>query len=224
MELNFFNFGKGVMAYGPRVITPLARIAFPKLDQPSGDYNKYGCTLLFDKADEGQKEQLKKLQAVCVEMADLFCKQLFKEVNKTFDEKKYAAFKAEVVASMAGRPFLKSGDTSKYEDFHGMWVINPNSKNQPVILDGKRAEDFKSGVLVRAEVQPAISKQGYSYGLIAIRLVKDDGKRFGGTGSAAPSEQLWGSFKDEVAAASESTALGEFAEEGSAKDVFDGLM
>lgn len=206
-EYKIHKHEKGVTLYGKRLITPLGRLAFPALVKPKvfeeNGVPKYSVSLLFDKADTEQKSQVEAIEAEVNKMKVELAKFLFESMGERKGEtaeakqKRFVDFATGLKAEMAGRPTFRDGDMQKYDSHHGCIYISCNSKDRPVILDGREASELQAGMIVRAEVQPSVSKQGVAWGISAIRLVKDDGTRFGGNAASATPE-LWDGFKDEV--------------------------
>ena len=193
--------------HGNDVVTPVGRCAFLNLDKPNTTFDppKYGLTLLFKKDDEAAKAQLKAMQAMCLEMADVFAKNLW---NKTDKKIPFAKFKEATVAKMAAQPIFRDGDMAKYESHHGCWyIVAKNAKiTEVTFLDGRIPQEFEPGMLVRCQVQPYVDQKGFAYKLRGIRLVKDDGERF----RTAPSGgNLLAAIDDAVDAVSTEVGLGE---------------
>ncbi len=160
--------------FGTDTVTPVGRIAFVDLVTPKGQRPKYGLALLVSKTDEKAKPELKALQEKCKLMAIDFWGD-----------------KAGDMLKKAKRPFLGNGDepssTGKiYEGYAGNWVINARNKNSSdhaqgfKVLGNMLPDQFQSGMLCRLVVAPYLNADGYSYTLRAIKLVNDDGVRFGG--------------------------------------------
>lgn len=206
MENKYFvNALDGV--HGNDVITPVGRAAFlyltkrnDKFPNPRTGKGKYGITLLFKKDDEIIKTQLKAVQDMCVDMANFFAQNQWKKTDKKIP---FAKFKESVIAAFAGQPFLRDGDTTKYEGFSGHWYIV--AKNDEisgaggiVLQDNRHPEEFEAGMLVRAQVQPYLDKKGFSYKLRRLKLIKDDGFRF----AAAAGPDLLSSLDEGIEAIS----------------------
>lgn len=164
--------------YGTDLASPLGRIAFVSLDKPTGlngQTPKYGLSLLVPKDDADQKPFLVGIQTQCKLMiSDLW------------------GDKADEMLKKTKRPFLRSGDepssTGKvYEGYAGTWVIvarngKPMGHNQGwrILNPDKTPDSFEGGMICRLTIQPYLGPDGFSYTLRAIKLVKDDGVRFGG--------------------------------------------
>lgn len=164
--------------FGMDIASPLGRIAFVSLDKPTGQNGqtpKYGLALLVSKTDEAQKAHLKAIQEMCKLM-----------VNDLWGDR------AEEMVKKIKRGFFSNGDTPSstglvYEGYAGNWVINarnanPNghSRGFKILNPGMAPESFESGMICRLTIQPYLNADGFSYSLRAIKLVKDDGVRYGG--------------------------------------------
>jgi len=169
--------------HGSDTLTPVGRIAFVNLAKPNVKFDppKYGATLLFDKKDETVLKTLKSIQALCNDMAEEFCKILFaREKPKML----YPKFKEAIIAGFAAQPIFRDGDMKEYDGFAGNWYIVAKNDKRPgmsggiKILDDKMPEEFESGMLVRAQIQPYLDKKGFSYKMRGIRMLADDGIRF----------------------------------------------
>jgi len=55
-----------------------------------------------------------------------------------------------------------------------------HSRGWKILNPGLSPESFEGGMICRLTVQPYLNQDGFSYSLRAIKLVKDDGVRFGG--------------------------------------------
>jgi hypothetical protein len=160
-----------------KVVTPVARLSFPSLFQPSKPQGapaeqqpKYGCTLLFEKGED--------LTAL---------KKAVKEAIEIGVREKWGGKKPEALRM----PFHNQGekDYDGYED--GAIFITMNSKQRPGIIDGRKnrienEEDIYPGCYVRASVRafPYGGKgtsfsPGISFGLQNIQKVRD-GEQLGG--------------------------------------------
>lgn len=156
--------------HGSMIATPWARAAFVGLVTPNNKFDppKYGLSLLCPKEDKDypvqskdKKAQLKEIQSMCQEMS----KQLFGAKPP----------KSEY-------PFLRDGDTQKYDGYPGNWVIVAKNTEQPEMAAGQTVEVVKAGLWVRAVVIPYLDKRGFSYKLVKLNVLHDDGVRY----AAAP--------------------------------------
>ncbi len=172
----YIHKGEGFSGiFGKDIPSPVGRIAFVNLVTPTGKPTpKYGLALLVDKTDEKAKADLKAIQ----EMDKLMALDFWGE-------------KAGDMLKKVKRTFFGNGDepssTGKiYEGYEGMWVINARNANSHEnargfkILGNMLPDQFQSGMLCRLVICPYLNPDGYSYTLRAIKLVKDDGVRFGG--------------------------------------------
>lgn len=171
--------------FGTDIATALGRIAFISLDKPTGlngQTPKYGLALLtpkkeglHDKTIEQQVTHLKAIQEMCKLMVqDLW------------------GARAEEMLKKTKRGIFVDGDTASstgkvYEGYPGNWVINArnaspagHSRGWKILNPGMAPESFESGMICRLTVQPYLGPDGFSYSLRAIKMVKDDGVRFGG--------------------------------------------
>jgi len=191
----FINKGEGFIGiFGKDCVTPVGRIAFVNLETPTGKPTpKYGLSLLVDKKDEASKAELKAIQ----EMGKLMLVDLWGD-------------KAADMAKKIKRPVFGDGDepsnTGKvYEGYPGNWVISARNQYSHEhargfkILNNMLPGQFQSGMLCRLVVCPYLNADGFSYSLRAIKLVKDDGVRFGG---APDPSSLLANLDDAVAAVS----------------------
>lgn len=164
--------------YGQDIASPLGRIAFVSLDKATGQNGqtpKYGLALLVSKTDEAQKVYLKKM----MDMMKLMIKDLWGD-------------RAAEMIKKIKRGFFADGDASSstgktYEGYPGNWVINarnaePNGHSQgfKILNAGMAPEAFEGGMICRLTVQPYLNADGFSQSLRAVKLIKDDGIRFGG--------------------------------------------
>jgi len=171
--------------FGVDIATPLGRLAFVNLDKPTGQNGqtpKYGVAFLMPKGEglhtKSYEEQKKHLVAM-QEQAKLMIQDL------------WGARAAEMVKKMK-RGIFVDGDVASstgkvYEGYPGNWVINPrnaepngHSRGWKILNDGMSPEMFESGMICRLTVQPYLGVDGFSYSLRAIKLVHDDGVKFGG--------------------------------------------
>lgn len=186
--------------FGKDIPTPVGRIAFVNLAQPAGAGNKakYGLALLVSKTDEKQKPELRAIQ----EMAKLLALDFWGD-------------KAADMSKRITRPIFGNGDepssTGKvYEGYPGHWVINAKNKKGAEhaqgfkVLGNMLVDQFQAGMLCRLVVSPYLNKDGFSYTLRAIKLVSDDGVRFGG---APDPSSLLDNLDDAVAAVNSSVNL-----------------
>lgn len=183
---NGFNLAADKTAiWGPDLVSPECRIAFADnlvtaKSSKEGAKPKFGCTLLASKSDEAVKADLKKIQATCALMLqDLFGDKAA-DAMKTFK---------------ANRMYFRDGDTPSatgkiYTGYEGMWAIVAKNEfgaghSRGFKVIGKLPEQFESGMIVRASIQPYLNQDGFSWGLRAIKFIKDDGTRFGGAPDAS---------------------------------------
>lgn len=164
--------------FGKDIASPLGRLAFVSLDKPTGMAGttpKFGFTLLVDKTDKKELEFLKAIQ----EMYKLMCADLWgAKAPEMVAKFKYPVFRDGDEPSTAGKV---------YEGFEGKWVLvckNPRGPGQvngiTIKPDATPIEKFEAGVIVRATIQPYVGPDGVSYQARAVKLVNDDGVRFGG--------------------------------------------
>jgi len=176
---NGFSINKGdnyIGIFGKDIPSPLGRIAFvDTLTKAAGTPTpKFGVALLIDKNDEAQKPELKAIQ----EMAKLMAIDLWGE-------------QAANMLKKIKRNVFSNGDepssTGKiYEGYPGNWVINARNAYPAGHAKGFKVygnfevEQFQSGMICRLVISPYLNSDGFSYTLRAIKMVKDDGVRFGG--------------------------------------------
>lgn len=171
------NIGDGYSGiFGKDILTPVGRIAFVNLVTPTGKPTpKYGLSLLVDKKDETAKSELKAIQEMCKLMVVDFWGDRAGEMIKKIK-----------------RPIFGDGDSPSstgkmYEGYAGNFVLNARNQHPPEHPRGFKIagnnimrEQFQSGMLCRLNVSPYLNADGFSYTLRAIKLIKDDGVRFGG--------------------------------------------
>lgn len=182
----FYITGDKSTIFGEDILSPLGRIAFVNLAKPEPKYNRYGLSLLVDKKDPKEVEQLKKIQAQCGALAQAFFGEKWQEAVKKLKH-----------------PPLRNGDEQQYDGYPGSWVIVANtkfganhSKGFAIRNEDMEADSYEAGMICRLEIQPGISReQGFFYKLRAIKKVKDDGKRFDG---APPAGSLLDTIDDAV--------------------------
>ncbi len=191
-----------------KVITPKARLSFPKLFTPD-DYGKYRATLLIPKTED--ISQLKKMLNEAV-------KEKWPDANKR--------------PPALVNP-IKDGDTDvmqdgtlrcdKYPEMKGHWVINCMSKQRPGVVDQQvqpimEEGEIYAGCFVRASLtcftyaptkQNPQSRAGAGFGLQNIQKLAD-GDAFSGrsraeddfapvdTGSATPSDGVTAASEDDM--------------------------
>lgn len=171
--------------YGTDIASPLGRIAFVSLATAvgaPGQKPKFGLSLLVpkkeglgDKSFENQKEFLVGIQKQCLLMAqDLW------------------GDKAQDNLKLIKRQFLRNGDDESsngktYEGYPGNYVIIArnamplgHNRGWKILNPDKTVDSFESGMICRLTIQPYLNADGFSYALRAIKLIKDDGVRFGG--------------------------------------------
>jgi hypothetical protein len=185
--------------HGELIATPWGRAAFVNLVTPNTKYDKpkYGFTLLCPKKEEDypaqckdKKAQLKEIQKMCSAM----CLQAFGKDVEAFGPKA----KWEL-------PMFRDGDQSKYDGFPGNWVMVLKSNSQPDITAGQSLEAVKAGMWVRAVIQPYLDKKGFSYKLLKLNIVHDDGVRF----DAAPkADGILEALDDAISFASPESEVG----------------
>lgn len=151
--------------HGDDAVTPIGRASFVYLTKPNTKFDppKYSLSLLFKKDDAQAVEQLRKIQAMCKEMA----------IQLWEGEKN--------IPAQLPQPIFRDGDKEKYEGYKGHWYIvcKNEARNGFVIMDDVLPESIEAGMLVRCTVQPYVDKKnGFAYKLRALRFIKDDGVRF----------------------------------------------
>lgn len=156
--------------HGEDTFTPWARAAFVNLVTPSAKFEppKYGLVLLVPKSVDGfpaectdKNAQLKVIQTMCKEMAA----QMF---GDDVPELEY--------------PIFNDGDHkdyAEYDGYAGHWVISARNAEQPIMSAGQNVSGVIAGMWVRAQVQPYLNSKGFSYKLRGLKIVLDDGKRYG---------------------------------------------
>jgi hypothetical protein len=188
------------LCIGPDVVTPFGRAQFVKLSKPGTTpegKKQWSVTVCFSKKDAANIERLKR-----VKMAAFKCLV-----------KKYGS-KERVPSVM--KVYVQDGDTSDlrkdYEGFKGAFFVQANTKNEcPLILDNEEQRidpsEIKGGMIVQAVINPIAHKSGLSWGLSAVRLAKDDGKRFG---RKVDTSSMFKEDVDEANEADEDTDTDEF--------------
>jgi len=161
------------------LLSPFATLSFPTLFSPKPRSERgepvYSCALLFDEVAQKSKEY-KAMQAGCVDAAK-------------------AKFGPNVKLQNLVMPFKDAGEKAdKYQGYEpGVMVINPWSKQKPGIVDAHRQdvllpEQVYAGQVVRAILSPfawdVSGRQGVSFGLQHIQIVKHDAPRIDGRVSA----------------------------------------
>jgi len=181
-----FFINKFGNCFGPMIGTPIARLQFVNLVNPNAKFqpSKYGCTLLFDKSDPSVKVGLNKMIVVFNEM-------------KLFAESKGIDTSGFTVGP------VQDGDQPKtvaYAGYKGHWFISPKNALRPEYIDSKQNPIdpalLAPGVLVRGVVSPILYKEGCSYKLSVVQLIKDDGTRLGS--GQDPKSLLTAMGEDEV--------------------------
>jgi hypothetical protein len=210
MESKYFvNTMGGV--HGTDIFTPVGRAAFVYLAKRNDKFpnertgkGKYAVTILFPKDDESSKPQLREIQKLCNDMSDFYAQ---KEWQKTNKKTSFTAFKKDLETKFAlTQPIFRDGDKAAYEGFPGHWfIVAKNDENTGsrgiIFMEDRSPEEFEAGHLVRAQVQPYVDNKGFSYRLVRIRLVKDDGFRFA---TAVKAPDLLSGLDDAVEAAKSS--------------------
>lgn len=171
--------------YGKDVASPLGRIAFVNLVRPAGrpgDKPKYGVALLVPKAEGLHDKTLEQQTAHLKEIQEM-CKLMIQDL--------WGANAAENVKKIK-RGIFGDGDSPSttgkvYEGYPGNRVINArsgmplgHSQGWRILNEGMEVERFEGGMICRLTLQPYLNADGFSYSLRAIKLIKDDGVRFGG--------------------------------------------
>jgi hypothetical protein len=167
-----FYVNKFSNVFSPLMGTPMARIQYVNLVNANVRYApaKFGCVLLFDKSDPAVKAALNKMIISFNEM-------------KLFAESKGIDCSGFTVGA------VQDGDSDrhvKYQGYKGHWFISPKNALRPEYIDSKQNPIDPAllvpGVLVRAVVGQVLYKEGCSYKLSVVQLVRDDGTRLiGGT-------------------------------------------
>lgn len=180
-----FGYTPKVMRlWGPEVITPLVRgcwfsLATPKEykgpvkvgDKPSAP--RFESTLVLDQGNDAHEKFLMECQEIAEEMLEEFNDYMRKARKSTL---------GEVYAMQDGNNF----DLEKYPYYKDKWIIQGRmNQDTPIVClgpDGKKidAKHFVGGVIVKAALQLHLGTTGLSYRMPTIKLVKDDGVRFGG--------------------------------------------
>jgi len=167
------------MVFGHDTVTPSGRLVWSSLVKPKENTlppkpgqaptpPRYEQTILLDKSRPEVKAFIDELTVTTDEM--------LVEFNQG---KKAQLGNCKVVAD--GDEF----DMEKYPYYKNCWVIVArNAKSDFKILNEKKEttspDIVKGGMIGKLLVQPLITAHGISYKLIAVKIVKDDGVRFGG--------------------------------------------
>lgn len=202
MEYSFSIIEKVRCIYGEDVITPKCRAQFVHLvtpNTPRGFENsrkKYRIVLCQPKNLEGGEKELRKKH---LEMCNAMFMQLTEALHALDTKAKktklsLADYRKEYQQKMKYAPY-RDGDTSgDYDGYAGCELIHANAAGEDkegrvidptdaiVFLDGIIPQDIKAGMLVRAQIQPCLGEQGFSYTLRRIRLLADDGTRYSSGG------------------------------------------
>lgn len=177
------------MVFGPDVVVPLGRLAWPYLVTPregmeDANGNKgaprYEVTLILPKNDP----KVIAFHDIVADMVD--------EMVTLFNDKR--------PAKIAIDDIFKDGDkfdSEKYPYYQGSHVLVARNTEVPETKDitknsvgkytPKNASEFVGGLLCVAIVAPLITSYGVSYKLKTIISVRDDGIRIGGSVASAES-------------------------------------
>lgn len=172
-----------------RVITPVARLSFPKLFKPElnelSGRHEFSCDLIFDSQDSFKEEYKgKKSQSVSMVRAINNAK-----IDQFGPKEKWPKFKHKVFKE--GNERVSKGTGEVYAGYKDNVFVTAKSgeKFPPKIMgkDGKplQEKDLYGGCLVRAELIARPYDMGGNQGVrfILSQIMKvDDGERFGGGG------------------------------------------
>jgi hypothetical protein len=170
--------------YGPEIIGPVMRGCYFSLDKPKpytgplkdGEKQqgpRFEATLVMDQGNARH-------EAFIAEMDQLFYEML-EEYNADQRAKRQPTL-GDVYSVKDGN----SENQEKYPFFAGKWLTpaRASEKNPPSLLgpDGQPCDAslFVGGVMVKPVVSLHLGSNGAALKLIAIKMVKDDGVRFGG--------------------------------------------
>ena len=169
------------MAEYKKVVTPVFRVSFPNVFQPSafepGATPKYGVSMLFTPAQFSDKDKAawKAMKDLANEVSMAAFKKLLKDLPANFKQ-----------------PFSK-GEEKPDLDGYGAGVVfaNATSKLKPGVVDANKqpilaAEDFYAGCYARATVVAFAydnKGKGVAFGLNNLQKVRDGESFSGRTGA-----------------------------------------
>lgn len=177
--------------HGNVLPTGKGRISFVYLAEPNPKYAppKYSFTLAFNaEDDEANALQLNAIKTMCSEMAQQYAVENLAKYKKALKNDKLTdkeLLKIKVDHWNANRPVFRDGDSTEVAEFKNCRLIVVKRKAEEikdVMFLGLERQEFKAGMLCRAVVSPYLDKDGFSYKLHTLKLIRDDGTRY----SAAP--------------------------------------
>lgn len=173
------------------ILTPFARISFPKLFKPEANMQgvlQYSCVLLFPKDFDSAGKRLGLPPAIVAEAPNALkaMKALAAEVAIEFfagKDKIPPGIRSQDLGKSSGWPFRDQGQRSGDGYEEGALFVSLSSKQKPTVLDRNKAEIFDEslvypGCWVRASVTAygynANGNKGISFGLGNIQKLCDD--------------------------------------------------
>lgn len=165
--------------YGDNITTPIGRLCWAWLDKPQPIKEgftgspRYGVTVLLDKSSTETIQFIDSVQEMLKGMLLVYNKG-----NKTK--------LGELSAYQDGDDFDEA-TKEKYPFYVGHYLIQARNTELPQFKNSKTeiisGADIKGGMKGRLVVTPMITSKGASYKLHLVQIAKDDGVRFGNTGT-----------------------------------------
>lgn len=149
-------------------ITPTFRVSFPKVFEPSDDFNTGKLTYSLQMLVPKDGEEI-----------NIFKKQILDIMIEKYGDKEKALNK--IKSPMFSNP-INDGDNKEFPSHKGHWYINTKSKFSPGLINADRSQiinpdDFYAGVYARASLSAFVwerqGKFGVSFSLQHIQKVKD---------------------------------------------------